>query len=366
MPSSPNSNLTLKSSDNGVITKGKNYRVATPLQRDNLDMKNELRLDPLTGRWVVVAYERSARPSSFLDRDTNIQKGSIIECPFCPGHEEDTPPALETYSEQGHWLLRVVPNKYPAFVGNEPMVAITKGPVFTTAPASGIHEVIVLSPDHNLGWSDLPNDQVKLVMRGIRDRINAHSDSHVVRYSQAIVNSGREAGASLEHPHGQLLATSFVPREITDELAGFSRFLGGCVLCATMEAEAAVDDRIVLEDSETVTISPFWASQPYELLIIPKNHQEHIHKASENELDSIALSVKTTLLSLREHLGDIAYNLVFHSSPYREHGRFHWHVHIVPKLTTRAGFELGTGVMINIVPPEKAASELKAILSRTD
>ena len=327
-------------------------------------MTNELRLDPLTGRWVVVAYQRSIRPSAFLDRDADIQKDSPKVCPFCPGHEEDTPPALETYSEQGNWLLRVVPNKYPAFIGDEPMVAITKGPVFTTAPASGIHEVIVLSPDHNLGWSELSHEQVKLVMRGIRARIAAHSDSQVIRYSQAIVNSGREAGASLEHPHGQLLATSFVPREITDELAAFSRFLGGCVLCSAMDAELAIADRVVLEDSETVTISPFWASQPYELLLIPKNHGEHLHMAREDELDSIAVSIKLALGSLRAHLGDIAYNLVFHSAPYREHGRFHWHVHILPKLTTRAGFELGTGVMINVVPPEKAASELRPFLTR--
>lgn len=325
-------------------------------------MKNELRLDPLTGRWVVVAFERAARPSAFMDRDVNVQKDSIKQCPFCPGHEEATPPALETYSEEGSWLLRIVPNKYPAFSGIEPMVAITKGPIFTTAPASGIHEVLVLSPDHHLDWAELPPEQVKLIMKGIRDRIEAHSDSQVIRYSQAIVNSGREAGASLEHPHGQLLATSFVPREITDELAGFSRFLGGCVLCSTLDAESSLSDRIVLEDSETMTISPFWASQPYELLIIPKRHHEHLHRATSEELDSAALSIKRSLGALHSHLGDISYNLVFHSSPYREHGRFHWHIHILPKLSTRAGFELGTGVMINVVPPEKAASELRSTL----
>lgn len=329
-------------------------------------MKNELRLDPLTGRWVVIAFDRATRPSAFLDRDINIQKDSPHECPFCPGHEEDTPPALETYSEEGSWLLRVVPNKYPAFSGDEPMIAITKGPIFTTAPASGIHEVIVLSPDHQSGWSDLADDQVKLIMRGIRDRIEAHSDSQTIRYSQAIVNSGREAGASLEHPHGQLLATSFVPREITDELAGFSRFLGGCVLCSTLDAESSLTDRIIFEDTETATISPFWASQPFEILIIPKRHHEHLHKATDDELDSIALSIKLALGGIRQHLGDIAYNLVFHSSPYREHGRFHWHVHIMPKLTTRAGFELGTGVMINVVSPEKAASELRSVLNQTN
>lgn len=328
-------------------------------------MKNELRLDPLTGRWVVIAFERAARPSAFVGRDTT-EKTLQSECPFCPGHEEDTPPALETYSEDGNWRLRVVPNKYPAFSGDEPMVAITKGPIFTTAPASGIHEVIVLSPDHQLGWSDLSSEQTNLIMMSIRDRIMAHSNSQTIRYSQAIVNSGREAGASLEHPHGQLLATSFVPREITDELAGFSRFLGGCVLCSTVDAELSLQDRIVLEDSDTITISPFWASQPYEMLIIPKVHQEHLHKASDSELESIAASVKEALGAIRKHLGDIAYNLVFHSSPYREHGRFHWHVHIWPKLTTRAGFELGTGVMINVVPPEKAASELRSVLSRTN
>ncbi|HXW31617.1 MAG TPA: galactose-1-phosphate uridylyltransferase, partial [Acidimicrobiales bacterium] len=191
---------------------------------------NQLRLDPLSGRWVVVSTGRAERPAAFIVRSEQVQEDTSRPCPFCPGNEEASPPALETYGPSGAWLVRVVPNLYPAFEGDEPFVVTNRGPVFTQATAGGIHEVLILSPEHDASWSMLSDVQAGLVMAALRDRLEEHSQQPNLRYSQAIVNSGREAGASLEHPHGQLMGMSFVPRELAEEQARFTRFAGGCLL----------------------------------------------------------------------------------------------------------------------------------------
>ena len=322
----------------------------------------EMRLDPLSGRWVVISEARAKRPDAFVLHAQRLEHEPLKPCPFCPGNEEATPPALETYDEEGHWQVRVVPNKYPAFEGDEPFVVENRGPVFTVGSAGGVHEVFVLSPDHKGAWSDLSEDHVGLIMKAVRDRMATHAENPSLRYSQAIVNAGREAGASVEHPHGQLMAMSFVPREIAEEQARFARFTAHCLLCTTIEAEEAVGERIVYKDDDAVVITPYWSSAPYEMLILPRHHNPHLYSASDEIVTAIGRAIRTALTALTNTIGDVAYNLVFHSAPFRVGEPFHWHVHLVPKATTRAGFEMGTGVAINIVPPEMACEELRAQL----
>ncbi|MHB8189276.1 MAG: galactose-1-phosphate uridylyltransferase [Ferrimicrobium sp.] len=319
---------------------------------------HQLRLDPLTGRWVVVAESRRYRPSAYALSSDATPQDRTRPCPFCPGNEEATPPALETYGPSGSWRLRVVPNLYPAFEGDEPMVSTSHGPVFTQAPASGIHEVLVLSPDHDCTWAGFSSEQTNVVMAAICDRIEAHSHSRAIRYSQVLVNQGHDAGASMAHPHAQLLGMSFIPRELADEQAGFARFVGGCLLCATMAVEESVTQRLLVADDSAVVIAPYWSSSPFELLIIPRNHGAHLHLSDQQSLFGVGEAITRSLQTLRNQVGPIAYNLVFHSSPYRAFGNFHWHAHIYPKLTTQAGFELGTGVPINILSPETAIGVL--------
>jgi UDPglucose--hexose-1-phosphate uridylyltransferase len=321
--------------------------------------QNQLRLDPLTGRWVVVSTDRAHRPAAFVPRLVPVQADTSQPCPFCPGHEESTPPALETYGSSGAWLVRVVPNLYPAFEGDHPFVVEHRGPVYTQAIAGGIHEVLVLSPDHDKDWDQISEEQAALVMAAIRDRVEEHSSVPGLRYSQAIVNAGREAGASIEHPHGQLLGMSFVPRELAEEQAGFARFAGRCLLCTTADAEEDAGHRVVYADERVLVICPFWSGTPFEMLVIPRTHGPHLHRSSPADLVAVGRSLRMVLGQLREALGDVAYNLVFHSAPYRAPEPYHWHVHILPKLATTAGFELGTGVLINIVAPEQATDELR-------
>ena len=320
---------------------------------------SQLRLDHLTRRWVVISSDRVDRPQPFRTRaaDSEEEPGP---CPFCPGNEEATPPALETYGPAGQWLVRVVPNLYPAFFGQEPMSVRNIGPVFTQSPASGIHEVLVLSPGHDEDWGQVDDEQAALVLRAIRDRFEAHAEVGGVRYSQAIVNSGREAGASLRHPHGQLLGMPFVPPEIRSEQRSFSGFGGACLVCTTLEAEEIAGHRVVHADDDVVLICPFWSGTPYEMLVLPRRHERLLHGASDAALDAVGRAVRAGLAGLHRAVGQVAYNIVFHSAPYRAAEEFHWHVHLLPKVTSRAGFELGTGVLINVVPPEAAAAELRA------
>ncbi len=320
---------------------------------------NQLRLDPLSGRWVVVSTNRAERPSAFLQRSAVVQEDTSRPCPFCPGNEESTPPALETYGPSGAWLVRVVPNLYPAFQGDQPFVVNNRGPVFTQATAGGIHEVLIFSPEHDASWAMLSDEQSGLVMAALRDRFDEHSAMPHLRYSQAIVNAGREAGASVEHPHGQLLGMSFVPREVAEEQARFARFSGRCLLCTTVDAEEGVQYRVIYADDRVVVVCPFWSAVPFEMLVIPRSHSAHLYRSSTEDLVSVGRALRTCLGQLRDVVGDVAYNLVFHSAPFRINEPFHWHVHVWPKATTPAGFEMGTGVAINVVPPEFAAEELR-------
>ncbi len=322
---------------------------------------SQLRLNPLNGRWVTVVAERAERPTDFAPRQLPVEADPSTPCPFCPGNEESTPPALETYGRDGRWVVRIVPNRYPAFFGDDPLAVRNLGPVHVQAPASGIHEVLVFTPEHDSSWAGLDDRDAGLVMAAVRDRVEEHARAANVRYTQVIVNRGREAGASLSHPHGQLLGMPFVPGEILDEERAFARFEGGCILCATIEAEVADGSRVVHDDDRVVVVCPFWSGTPYELLVIPRNHEPHLQDSAPGDLAATGRAVRDVLHATETLLGDVAYNLVFHAAPHRHAGPFHWHAHVWPKLVSVAGFERGTGVLINIVPPEFAAQELRRV-----
>lgn len=322
---------------------------------------SQLRLNPLTGRWVTIVSERAQRPSDFAPRTESVEADPSRPCPFCPGHEEATLPALESVDENGAWRMRVIPNLYPAFDGDDRLAVRNLGPVHVMAEASGIHEVFVLTPEHVGRVQSFTDDDVATVMQLLKRRLLEHASTPNIRYTQAIINHGREAGASLSHPHGQILGLPFVPGEILDEERAFARFEGGCILCTTVEAELVDGARVVFANDEVACISPFWAGSPYELLIIPRHHDLHLPDASDDTLSAMGRAIRDALIHLTSALGDVSYNLVFHTAPHHHEGVFHWHVHLWPKLVTTAGFERGTGVLINIVPPEHAADDLRRV-----
>lgn len=320
---------------------------------------SQLRLNLLTGRWVTIVPERAKRASDFAPRASQVDTDTSGGCPFCSDTSDREPPLAENLNPDGTWSMRVLPNRYPAFVGDESMAVRNLGPVRVMAEASGVHEVFVFTPNHDGNISQLSDQSIAEFMQMLKSRLIAHENTSNIRYTQAIINHGREAGASLAHPHGQLLGLPFVPGEILEEERAFERFKGGCLLCTTIDAEISDKERVVFETKHAVAICPFWSSGPYEILIIPRAHDLHLCDSNDDVLNNVGIAIRDAVRHLNAALGDVAFNLVFHTAPPHHSGQYHWHVHLWPKLTTTAGFERGTGVMINIVAPETAAGELR-------
>ena len=324
---------------------------------------SQMRLNQLTGRWVTIVSERAQRPSAFAPRARLDQEDDSRPCPFCPGNEEATPAALETVDEGGSWQLRVLPNLYPAFRGVEGFAVHHEGPVHVMAEGTGLHEVFVYSPKHDLSLDQLDDDEASRFMLALKRRFIEHADIPHIRYTQAIVNHGREAGASMAHPHGQLLGLPFVPGEVLDEERAFARFAGGCLLCTTIEAEIATGERVVFANDDVAVLCPYWSGSPYELLIIPRRHELHLQDADDASLAAVGRALRDATAFLNQVIGDVAYNVGFHTAPHSHTGEYHWHIHVWPNLVTTAGFERGTGVLINIVPPEQAAESLRGAVA---
>ncbi len=322
---------------------------------------SQLRLNPLTGRWVTIVAERAERPTDFAPRNVHVESDPDRPCPFCPGNEEASAPALESLDEGGSWKMRVIENLYPAFQGDEPFSVHHLGPVHVEAEASGIHEVFVFTPDHLGGLHALNDGEAADLMRMLQRRFNEHASAPNLRYTQAIINYGREAGASLAHPHGQLLGLPFVPGEVLEEQRGFNRFEGGCILCATVEAELVDGKRVVFANDDVVCLCPFWSGSPFEMMIVPRSHDLHLTDSNDATLAGVGIGIRDAIAHLQEAVGDVSYNVVFRTAPHHYSGAFHWHANILPKLHTTAGFERGTGVLINIVPPETAAELLRNV-----
>ena len=304
--------------------------------------------------------ERAERPTDFAPRNRQVEAEPLNPCPFCPGNEESTPPALETYGRDGRWVVRIVPNRYPAFYGDDPLSVRNLGPVHVQAPASGIHEVLVFSPS-TASRADLDDRDAGLVMAALRDRVEEHARAANIRYTQAIVNHGREAGASLSHPHGQLLGMPFVPGEILDEERAFARFEGGCILCATIEAEVTDGSRVRPRRRSRGDRLPLLGRVALRAARHPPHPRCPPAGLGPGRPGGGGRIRAGCPRSMRRLLGDVSYNLVFHTAPHRHNGPFHWHAHIWPKLVSIAGFERGTGVLINIVPPEFSAQELRKV-----
>ena len=329
----------------------------------------ELRIDPLTGLQVVLAPKRSERPFSF--EPARVHEGAKEECPLCEGHESWTPP--ETYAlrpsggdpDSPGWLVRAVPNKYPLFepdgdASSEPVDPLGAGrgdpDFFAAAPAVGAHEVIVHAPEHVSSMGDLSPEQLSLAMDGWRERATALSETS--SYVHLMVNEGPAAGASLEHSHAQIYGLGLVPTVIARERERFTahntRTMGGCLLCDLLQEEVRRRERIVAIDDEAVMLAPFASRMPYELQIVPRRHEPSFASGDTN----VAALLHEGLTRLRGVLGaPPPLNLWVRTSPQGAE-TFHWHIDVLPRLTQLAGFELGTGMNVNIVAPERAATEL--------
>jgi UDPglucose--hexose-1-phosphate uridylyltransferase len=327
----------------------------------------ELRKDPVVGRWTLVAPERADRPNALVralpDRDDSAS------CPFCPGHEAMTPPELLAHRETSGarngpgWTLRVVPNKFPALRTEERMARSGLG-IYDAMAGVGAHEVIIETPEHGRQLPQQSPEQVEQLLRAAQERTLDLSRDLRLRSVLFFKNSGAAAGASLSHPHSQIVALPLVPFEVEQELCGARAHFAEkerCIFCDMVAQEARERSRVVLETDGFIALSPFAARGPFELLILPREHRSIFEQSSAAELRSLANALRLSLRKLDLALDKPAYNFYLHSLPLREPPSdwYHWHLEVRPVLALAAGFEWGTGFFINPTPPEEAAAFLR-------
>jgi UDPglucose--hexose-1-phosphate uridylyltransferase len=347
----------------------------------------ELRIDPLSGLRVIVAGERSERPGAW---PTVEARGSVDPetDPFAEGHEDRTPPEVWAVRPGGGepnspgWKVRVVPNRYPALLpagpvdgfrapGGEPPgsskstppaeadpLASGRGAVdlFVARPADGAHEVIVNTPRSVDSLLDLGAEGLAVAMGAWRERMQAHEDA---AYRHLIVNEGPEAGASLPHTHAQLYALPFVPAAVARERERFTayweRTQGRNLLEDLLVEEVRRGERIVAVDSEAVALCPFAATAPFQVQVIPRRPAARF----EDEGPLGASLLFEVLERMAEVLGALPpFNLWVRTAPSGAEA-FCWRIDLAPRLAQPAGLEMGTGVWLNPVPPERAAEALR-------
>ncbi|MCQ4574202.1 MAG: galactose-1-phosphate uridylyltransferase [Candidatus Brocadiales bacterium] len=327
----------------------------------------ELRKEPVSGRWVIIATERALRPTDFKASSHSIKAGGF--CPFCSGNEDKTPPEIMAYREKGTepnsrgWRVRVVPNKFPALVIEGSLDKRGDG-IYDVMNGIGAHEVIVECPQHEISLTALEPAHVQEILWTYRDRlVDLKKDKRYV-YGMLFKNVGAAAGASLEHTHTQLIVTPIVPQIVAAEMEGsltFYKYRGRCLFCDMIAQESAGKVRVLMEGEHFITFAPFASRFPFELWILPRNHSSHFENIQKSEVEELAVTLRSALCSLESILEDPPYNFIVHTSPFDqpELEHYHWHIEVIPRLTRMAGFEWGTGFYINPVPPESAVEDLR-------
>jgi len=292
-------------------------------------------------------------------------------CPFCPGHEDATPPEILAYRRPGTdpnkpgWTLRVMPNKYPALIIEGSLNREPRG-IYDRMNGIGAHEVIIETPEHAKDIPDMSDEAVRDVFWAYRERMMDLERDRRFQYILVFKNHGEAAGASLEHAHSQLIATPIIPKRVAEELAGAKRyydFKERCIFCDIIRQELIDKERVVKDFDAFLAFQPFASRFPFETWLIPKTHQSSYLELSSPEVTILAKAVKETLGRLKVALNDPPFNYMLHTRPVSKehHDHYHWHVEIIPKLTKVAGFEWGSGFYINPTTPEASAAYLRSI-----
>jgi UDPglucose--hexose-1-phosphate uridylyltransferase len=327
----------------------------------------ELRKDPVLGRWVIIAGERSRRPNPFRSYTTVVPGGDA--CPFCPGHESMTPKEVLLY--QGGtgthggdpWRVRVVPNLYPALRIEGDHDKRGEG-LYDMMRGIGAHEIVVETPRHEEDPASFSREQMGEVILAWRERMIDLLRDTRFQYVLVFKNHGPAAGASLQHAHSQIIALPVTPGRIEMELGGTQRYFeyrGRCIYCDILQQELADARRLVAQNADYVAFTPFASRFPFEITILPRRHEPFFQTVTPALTAGLSEILIDVLRRYKLALKDPPYNYVIHTAPpgFPHPERYHWQVEVLPKLTEVAGFEWGSGFFINPMPPEEAAQALR-------
>ncbi|PIP46549.1 MAG: hypothetical protein COX15_00370 [Candidatus Colwellbacteria bacterium CG23_combo_of_CG06-09_8_20_14_all_42_19] len=333
---------------------------------------SELRQDLVSGDWILIAPGRARKPEEFLEKRERL-RAPKEGCPFenleaAGGGEmiavytsDSTVPRVSYHKD---WRVQLIPNKYPA-VFHDGFAAKEKeiGP-YKTVFGAGYHDLLI-TKDHNANFPRLSKNDANLVFRAFRDRYAIFLDDPDVAYISIFHNWGPKAGASVYHPHYQMIALPVIPPDVEHSLAGSKRYFQKnrrCVHCVQLAWEKKERKRIIYENNCAVVFAPFVSKSEFEIRIFPKQHLPFFEDTPENIMDCVVEALQKALKLMEKSLKDPDYNFFIHTAPLNNKNRFshyHWHIEIIPKINIPAGFELGTGIEINVVDPDEAAKHIR-------
>lgn len=328
---------------------------------------SELRSDPLSQDWVIIATGRGRRPETFRKESIKEAVQPKKNCPFCFTKEEKPllvfVGGLKSKKFLKQWTTISVPNKYPALIPSKNLNERSEGPYYKVMDGVGFHEVIV-TKDHYKSLAQLPLERVVEVINAYQERYLDLMNEPFVKYISVFHNHGKEAGASIFHPHSQIIAAPVIDPDLGRSLLRSQKYFqetGKCIYCQINEWDKKDRKRIVFENKEFLVICPFASKAAFEVIISPKDHSPYFERISDSGKRHLAEALQVSLRKLYKALNNPPYNFYLHTAPPdgRDYSFYHWHVTIIPKTSTWAGFELSTGIEISTIEPERAAEYLK-------
>lgn len=323
---------------------------------------SEFRQDPASGGWAIIAPGREGRPIN-LERKEKRKPTPKSKCPFEDLEKSGNWPVLSAYPNGKNWQVVLFPNKYPALAhGSICSVPMHHG-MYTARTGIGFHDLIV-TRDHNKQFVDLDTATAIRVMELYQSECARGAKDPCVAYVVPFYNFGRDAGASIWHPHYQILATPVVPAHVANALVferNYSKKNRRCVRCDVIKAERKEGKRVVFENKHAIALTPYASKLAYEVQILPKTHIPYFYKTPAPVLRDITLLTQKVIKNMNRSLGGPDFNLFVHEAPVdgKEYGYHHWHVELFPRTSVLAGFEFSTGTYINTVDPDTAAARLK-------
>ncbi|OGY96521.1 MAG: hypothetical protein A2122_01260 [Candidatus Liptonbacteria bacterium GWB1_49_6] len=324
---------------------------------------SELRRDLVSGDWIIAAPDRAGRPHGFYaeKKKRNFPKK---DCPFDDLEKSGEWPPILSYPKGKNWKVALIPNKYPALTHHQACTStVAQGPYQVS---SGIgHHDLVITRDHRKNFGDLNREEALQVLLVLKKRYQILAADRCLLYTSSFFNWGPAAGATLPHPHYQVLTLPIIPPDVAHSIGGSREYYAKhkrCVHCVMMDYERRKKTRIVYEDRNSIAFAPFVSRQPFEMRIFPKRHISFFEHTPNPDMRSVAHTLQTVIRGMRRNLHDPDFNFFIHSAPLKnqqKYRHYHWHIEIFPKISIRAGFELSTGVEINVVDPDRAAAILR-------
>lgn len=312
-----------------------------------------------------MAPERAVRPHGIGSKKSKRKPSPKNNCPFENLQKSGNWPPVLSYPNDENWRAVLVANKFPALTHpNSACVSDYRMGPYPVKSGTGVHDIII-TRDHDKNFADLSLNEATKVLRLLQRRYQMLSRDRCLVYTSAFFNWGPTAGASLYHPHYQVITLPILPSDFKHSLNGLESYYKKyrrCVHCVMIKEEIKQKKRIVAQNSGALLVAPFVSRVAYEIRVFPKRHLSHFEHTPPKDLRDVAVMLQSGIKRIRERLGDPDFNFFIHSAPLKHRGKYnyyHWHIEIIPKISIFGGFELSTGVDINVVDPEKAAAMLR-------